>query len=194
MSPFTAYLQLGIDHILDLQGIDHMLFVIALMATYKPSAWKQILVLVTAFTVGHSVTLGISALNGPLLPAEMVELMIPITILITAIQGLAVPTQQHSAGKVRYAIALFFGLIHGMGFSNFFRSLLGQETEVLMPLLAFNLGVELGQIVIVMVVLLFLWLAISLFRRKQRDVSLVMSGAAAGIATTLCIEQLVNNF
>ena len=192
MSPFSAYLQLVVEHILDLQGFDHMLFVLALMATYSPKQWKQILILVTAFTLGHSVTLAISALNGPILPAVWVELMIPITILITAIQGLAVPSNANAGKQVRYGIALFFGLIHGMGFSNFFRSLLGQETDIFVPLLAFNLGVEVGQIIIVLVILLLLWLALDIFKRKQRDISLVLSGAAAGVAVTLCVEQIVN--
>lgn len=192
MSSFSAYLQLGIEHILDLQGFDHMLFIVALMATYTHRHWKQILVVITAFTLGHSVTLAISALQGPLLPAAWVELMIPITILITAVEGIMVPANQKMGAKLRYGLALFFGLIHGMGFSNFFRALLGQEADIFQPLLAFNLGVELGQLVIVAVILLVLWLTLQVWNKKQRDVSLVLSSAAAGIAVTLCIEQIVN--
>lgn len=190
MSSFQAYFQLGIEHILDVQGIDHMLFVVALMATCSPKNWKSIVLLVTAFTIGHSITLALAVLWQPLLPSVLVETLIPITILITAIQGIWAPTETKTTGKLRYSFALFFGLIHGMGFSNYLTSLLGKGTSVAVPLLAFNLGVEVGQLIIVAAVFFLLWIALTVLNAKQRDIALTLSGGAAGIAITFLLNYL----
>lgn len=154
MDELFLYLRLGFKHIIDLGGVDHILFVLALTLRYIWSDWKKILILVTAFTVGHSLTLGLSTLSLIDIPVNWIEFLIPVTILITAISNFWVQDfefkQRYSA---HYGMALFFGLIHGVGFSNYLKSLLGKEDSLLGPLFSFNIGLEIGQILIVMVIL-----------------------------------------
>ncbi len=154
MDELFLYLRLGFKHIIDLGGVDHILFVLALTLRYIWSDWKKILILVTAFTIGHSLTLGLSTLSSIDIPVNWIEFLIPVTILITAISNFWVQDfefkQRYSA---HYGMALFFGLIHGVGFSNYLKSLLGKEDSLLGPLFSFNIGLEIGQILIVMVIL-----------------------------------------
>lgn len=187
MSEFQTYLKLGFDHISDLAGYDHILFIVALCAGYKISQWRNILILVTAFTIGHSVTLALSALNLVKFRAEVIEFLIPVTIFLTAIFNVLRKGEQRKL-MLNYYLALFFGLIHGLGFSNYFRALLGQEESIVQPLFAFNLGVELGQLIIVGVILAIGYLVMNVFRANQRDWNLFVSGAAAGIAVILMAE------
>ena len=164
---FPTYLELGFDHILDLQGYDHILFLIALCAAYAATEWKRILILVTAFTIGHSVTLALSSLKVINVNADLVEWLIPITILITALIHLFRKPDTKTNRLADYSLALFFGFIHGMGFSNYFRALLGQEAEIIVPLFAFNLGVELGQLVIVTVIMVLNYLFVGIGKLSQ---------------------------
>jgi ABC-type antimicrobial peptide transport system permease subunit len=187
---FKLYLELGLEHIADFQGYDHILFVAMLCAVYIFKDWKQVLILVTAFTVGHSLTLALATLNIIRVPTVWVEFLIPVTILVTAVGDILVGKPGKASAYVKYTLALFFGLIHGLGFSNYLRSLLGAQKSILVPLLAFNIGVELGQILIVLCVLTLTALMIHVFRVKQRDWSLVLAGAGAGIALTLMLERL----
>ena len=148
MSPFQAYLQLGFQHISDLTAYDHILFIVALCAIYQVQQWRHILILVTAFTLGHSITLALSTLDIIIVPTELIEFLIPVTIFLTAIfnvlrkEGELTPINM----RLNYVLALFFGLIHGMGFSNYLKTLLGMEESIWQPLLAFNIGLELGQL------------------------------------------------
>src|SRR5687767_4476855 len=137
MQDFWLYFDLGKDHIADLEGYDHILFIAALCLGYLPGEWKKILILVTAFTVGHSITLALSALKIINVSTELVEFLIPITIIITAITNL----RKKDLEKTRrfsavYFYAVFFGLIHGLGFSNYLKSLLGKDTNIVNQLLA----------------------------------------------------------
>ena len=154
MDELFLYLRLGFKHIIDLGGVDHILFVLALTLRYIWSDWKKILILVTAFTIGHSLTLALSTLSLIDIPVNWIEFLIPVTILITAVSNFWVQDfefkQRYSA---HYGLALFFGLIHGLGFSNYLKSLLGKEDSLLGPLFSFNIGLEIGQILIVMVIL-----------------------------------------
>ena len=154
MDELFLYLRLGFKHIIDLGGVDHIFFVLALTLRYVWTDWKKILILVTAFTVGHSLTLALSTLSLLDIPVNWIEFLIPVTILITAVSNFWVHDfefkQRFSA---HYGLALFFGLIHGLGFSNYLKSLLGKEDSLLGPLFSFNLGLEIGQILIVLVIL-----------------------------------------
>ena len=152
MDQFLIYLQLGFEHISDFEGYDHMLFIVTLCAFYAWRSWKKIFILVTAFTIGHSITLALAAFNVLNIPQQLVETAIPITIFITAIHNVWLGGEGNSdrAVNTNYLIALFFGFIHGMGFSNFFRALTGGESIVL-ELFAFNVGLEIGQLMIVAV-------------------------------------------
>ena len=186
---FKLYLELGVEHIADLQGYDHILFVTMLCAVYAFKEWKQVLILVTAFTVGHSLTLALATLNIIRISTAWVEFLIPVTIFITAVGNMLTRKSGNATAGVKYMLALFFGLIHGLGFSNYLRSLLGTQKSIIVPLLAFNIGVELGQILIVLCVLTLTALMLHIFRVKQRDWILILAGAGAGIALTLMMER-----
>ena len=149
---FWVYAKLGFQHITDLQGYDHMLFMLALIASFRPSEWRKILVLITAFTVGHSITLALAVLDLVRVDSTWVEFLIPVTIVITATFNLARPEKHHdSAIWLEYSLALGFGLIHGLGFSNYLRALL--MDDLLVPLLSFNIGLEAGQVLVVGLIL-----------------------------------------
>ncbi|MFT5832912.1 MAG: hypothetical protein ACI97N_000534 [Cognaticolwellia sp.] len=187
---FSSYLELGFDHIADLDGYDHILFIIALCAIYRLSEWKKVLILVTAFTIGHSITLALAALKMVMVSAELVEFLIPLTIFITALYNVLQKVKENSKVPVYYITALLFGLIHGLGFSNYFRSLLGRELDITMPLFAFNVGLEAGQLIIVMIILAANYLFLNVLSVKQREWNLFISGAAAGVALVMMFERV----
>ena len=190
MSTFSLYFQLGLTHILDIRGYDHILFVVALCALYLLRDWRKILILVTAFTVGHSITLALATLRLVRINPELIEFLIPVTIFITAVsniirkRGASLP----NVAWLNYAFALFFGLIHGLGFSNYLRSLLGKSESIVVPLLSFNLGLELGQMVIVLIFLVTSSVVVGLLGTSRRDWKLVISSAIAGISLMLMME------
>ncbi len=186
---FKLYLELGLEHIADLQGYDHILFVTMLCAVYTFKQWKQVLILVTAFTIGHSITLALATLKIVRIPVVWIEFLIPVTIFITSVWNMISGGQDTASARIKYALALFFGLIHGLGFSTYLRSLLGAQKSILVPLLGFNIGVELGQIMIVLCVLIMTMLMLQLFKVKQRDWILILSGAGAGVSLILMLER-----
>ena len=153
MGENILWFQTGFEHITDLAGYDHMLFLLILCSVYSFRNWDW-LILITAFTIGHCITLALSVLNIILLPSSLIEFAIPLTILISAIfrwiQVEKNENKSYQKDQKVYAITLLFGLIHGLGFSNMLRSLLGSQADILQPLLFFNLGLEVGQIVIVL--------------------------------------------
>jgi len=185
---FRLYFELGLEHIADLQGYDHILFVAMLCAVYTFKEWKKVLILVTAFTIGHSLTLALATLNIIRVSTVWVEFMIPVTIFVTALGNMISGKPGNTSARIKYSMALFFGLIHGLGFSNYLQSLLGKQNSIVIPLLAFNIGVELGQIFIVLCILVLTALMF-FFKVKQRDWILVLAGAGAGIALTLMLER-----
>jgi hypothetical protein len=192
MSEFRLYFELGRDHILDYQnGYDHILFVIALCALYTISDWKQVLILVTAFTIGHSVTLALATLEIIKVNTALIEFLIPVTIFITAVSNLFRNENavQSSKMQINYLYAAFFGLIHGLGFSTFLRSILGRDKSIISQLLAFNIGLEFGQIIIVVVFLLLCFILVDLCGINRRDWKLVISSAVAGIALILLKDK-----
>jgi HupE / UreJ protein len=199
---FLVYLRLGFDHITDLAGYDHILFVIALCAVYTLLHWRQVLVLVTAFTLGHSLTLALATLRLVNYSIDLIELLIPITIFITAVVNLIFPappidlsnpTNQLTVSQnrwSRYGLALSFGLIHGLGFSSYLRSLLGREADIIGPLFAFNLGLELGQLLIVTITLSISAIVVGRFGLRQRVWTRVVAGGVAVAALWLIRESI----
>ncbi|MGB3080561.1 MAG: HupE/UreJ family protein [Saprospiraceae bacterium] len=187
---FQVYLRLGIDHILNISAFDHIVFIIALCAMYAATDWKRILILVTAFTLGHSITLAMSSLNIISLKPELVELLIPITILITAIQNLIVKPKPDQRWRPNYFLALFFGFIHGMGFSNYFKALLGREASIVLPLFGFNLGVEIGQLCIVACIMILNYMVVSVGKVKQSKWNLIVSILAAILAVYMIVQRI----
>jgi len=190
MEQFKLYFELGAEHILDINGYDHILFVIALCAIYAAQDWKKVLILVTAFTIGHSITLALSALDIINFRSDIIEFLIPVTIFITAFANIVRKqnTLKPSFVNLNYFFGLFFGLIHGLGFSNYLKSLLGRDESIVTQLLAFNLGLELGQIIIVLVFMIISFIFTGLFNVARRDWNLVISSAVAGIAITIMLE------
>ncbi|QQS28805.1 MAG: HupE/UreJ family protein [Sphingobacteriales bacterium] len=193
MQEFTLYLKLGWQHIADLGAYDHIVFITALCAIYTVKEWKHLLILITAFTVGHSITLALAALKIVVLPSEIIEFLIPVTIFLTSINN--VLNQPKSTGTMfritgTYLMVVFFGLIHGLGFSNYFTALLGTEQSIVKPLLAFNIGLEVGQILIVAIILILASVVMRLLKLSQRDWTLFVSGAVAGISLILMSETV----
>jgi len=172
-----------------------MLFLLALSAIYTPSDWRKVLALVTSFTIGHSITLALATFRLITFDTALIEFLIPVTILLTCVSNFfrlkGAATKQHAVWSFHNLLALLFGLVHGMGFSNFLRSLLGQNGEIWQQLLAFNVGIELGQLLIVGLLLILCFLAMHLFRAKKRDWILVLSSAAAGISLVLMMETSI---
>lgn len=197
LSEFLVFLRLGFHHIADIQGYDHILFIVALCAGYELRHWRKLLVLVTAFTLGHSLTLALATFRIITINDDLVEFLIPLTILITGAMNIVTASSkggeavEGKGGRVlKYLLALAFGLIHGMGFSNFLRSLLGQEEGIALPLFSFNVGLELGQISIVVAVLILTFLMLRVLRMPRHDWVLVLSGATVGVALILLVERL----
>jgi hypothetical protein len=169
MNEMLIYLHLGYKHIIDINGSDHILFILALMIRYSWNEWQKILILVTAFTIGHSMTLALSTLNWISFPVALIELLIPITILITALANLKLTSSATpSKYPIIYYLALFFGFIHGLGFSNYLKMLLGKEESILGPLFSFNLGLELGQLLIVGIILIISFIFVDLFKVDKK--------------------------
>lgn len=173
------YLQEGIWHILDFAALDHMLFVVTLCCVYAIKQFKQVLILLTAFTIGHSVTLILSGLGILNFPQNLIETLIPCTIIFAALSNLFSANINKTSHTLKYASALFFGLIHGAGFSNYFRMMLADiEDNVVMPLLMFNVGIEFGQIIILLAYFILLFILLKLTKASQLDVTKVISGIA----------------
>jgi hypothetical protein len=199
-SEFAVYFRLGFEHIADIRGYDHILFIAALTVAYAPKEWRRLLILVTAFTVGHSITLALATVGAIKINTTLVEVLIPVTILITSVFNIvdsqAVENGRGVTGSARrhhtvlYALAGVFGLIHGLGFSSFLRVVLGGEESIVLPLFAFNVGLEVGQILIVLALFALGALMTHIVRMTRRDWLLVVSGATAGIAITLILDRI----
>ncbi len=193
MNEFALYFGLGKDHILDyVNGYDHILFVVALCAVYLVRDWKKILILVTAFTIGHSVTLALATLSIISVKTELIEFLIPLTIFITAISNLFRKEDAIAPKNIQinYWLALGFGFIHGMGFSNYLKALLGKDQSIISQLLAFNLGLELGQIIVVALFLGVSYISVNIFKTVRRDWKIVISSVIVGIAFILMKDRI----
>ncbi|RZK58952.1 MAG: HupE/UreJ family protein [Hymenobacter sp.] len=199
MSVFTTYLQLGFWHIWSWQATDHLTFLLALCAPYALADWRRLVALVTSFTVGHSLTLALATLGLVEINRAVIEALIPGTIIVTALldMGLAGRPMARPARRpppvvwtLPNALALGFGLIHGLGFANVLRAL-GEKTQPVVKLLSFNLGVELGQLLVVSFILLLGFVVLRGFGAARRDWVLVTSGAALGVSVLLLVQLLV---
>ena len=194
-SVFQTYLQLGFLHICTPRAADHFTFLLALCAPYVLADWRRVLALVTSFTVGHSLTLALATLGLVAFRPAIIEALIPVTIMITALvnlrgAGRGITSRTPVLAAAPNLLALGFGLIHGLGFSNYLRALLGTNSQPLQELFAFNVGVELGQMLIVTAILLVGAVLLGSLRVARRDWLLTISGAALGIATVLLLQQL----
>ena len=189
MSGGTNFFVTGWEHIVDVNAYDHVLFVVALCAAYRLSQWRQIVIIITAFTLGHSATLILCALDWIPTNQDLVELLIPMTIMLTALLNVTRGEEEAAGTRIKYTTALGFGLIHGLAFANNFRVILFEDS-VIVPLLLFNLGIEVGQIVIVMVLMGALWLYSKLADGSHSKWNQFLSGASFGVAAILMLEAL----
>ena len=191
MNDFQIYFSLGYHHIADLRGIDHILFIAALCLRYQLIDWKKILLLVTAFTIGHSITLALSALNIVHYSSKWIEFLIPVTIVITAVSNVFVKKFTFkSKFPIIYFFALFFGLIHGLGFSNYLKSLLGKDQSIITQLFAFNIGLEAGQLLIVAIIMLISFILVGIFKVNRREYLLFGSAAIFALALQMGMDRI----
>lgn len=193
MHPFEFYLKLGFEHISNFAGYDHMLFLIVLCAVYKIQQWKSILILVTAFTIGHSFTLILVSLDLFSISSRLIKFLIPLTIFITAFYNIISFKSFNNNLKMRrnYLVALFFGFIHGMDFSNYFKALIMDSSSIIVPLMGFNLGIEIGQLMIVFIIVSLAFIFLNVIGIKHREWNLFISGAAAGVSLISILENKI---
>ena len=192
MSNFITHVELGFKHVLDFNGYDHILFLIVLAVIFSFSQWKKVLLMITFFTVGHTFTLGLATYQIVTIKEAVIEFLIPITILITAVVNiLKFSINSSKRKKTNLFFALFFGLIHGLGFSNFLRVTLGRSEDKLIPMLEFALGIELAQIVIVLSVLILGTVLIHFFRVSKRDWVVITSAIVIGITIPIIRDSYV---
>jgi len=189
MNNLSNFFISGWEHIVDINAYDHLLFVMTLCAAFKLKQWKQILIIITAFTLGHSGTLILSALDMIPINPGIIELLIPFTIMITAVVNIVYYNKKgkFSDTKTKYAIALVFGLIHGLAFASNFKFMLFQDS-IIMPLLSFNIGIEIGQLFIVLLFTIALWIYEKLIKGEHLKWNLFISGAGFGIAATIFLN------
>ena len=187
---FGFYFNMGWHHIISWDALDHQLFILALAAIYLMHDWKRVLILITAFTIGHSLTLALSVLDVIRLHREIVEFLIACTIVVTSVSNLFQKKFTSEAIRVNYMLALFFGMIHGMGFANTLRMMLPSGEKIVLPLLGFNLGLEVGQVLVVLIILLLSFLFVNKLRVNRREWVIFVSGAAFSIALKMAIERV----
>jgi len=183
MDNFVFFLKEGLYHVLDWKAYDHILFLIALAVVYDFKNWKKVLWLISLFTLGHTLSLILAAYKIVSVSADWVEFLIPVTILITAVVNIfyAKTTSKRTKTNINLFFALFFGLIHGLGFSSYFKILIGTSNNKLIPLLEFALGIEIAQIIIVIIILTVGFIVQTFFRFSKRDWILIISSIVIGL-------------
>lgn len=191
MSDFWLYFNLGLNHVLDWRAYDHVLFLIVLSAAYTFSSWKRLLILVTLFTIGHTLSLVLVNYKVISVSSSIIEFLIPITILVAAVYNLITAKKHKKNDKmtVFYVLTLFFGIIHGLGFATFFTAL--ESEGKLLPLLQFALGIEAAQIIVVIVLLIFAFIFQSIFRFNKRDWILVLSSIVIGMVIPMLVDNWI---
>ena len=188
---FWFNVQYGINHVLDFNGYDHVLFLMALTVPYTFRDWKRILILVSTFTLGHTLSLVLAAYNIVSINGSLVEFLIPITILIVALYNMFTAGKKSKEQKigVLFLTTLFFGLIHGLGFAREFKMFIGKAESKVMPLIEFALGIEIAQVIIVFVVLFLGFFTQTIFRFSRRDWIMVLSAIVVGLVIPMLIES-----
>lgn len=190
MQDFLMYLELGWSHIVSSDALDHQLFILALVALYSFKSFKKVLILVTAFTLGHSCTLLLSSLDVIRFSTAWIEFLIPCTIVFAAADNLLLIGKKNRNITVHYVLALVFGLIHGMGFANSVRMMLAQEQDIVLPLLGFNVGLEIGQIFVVAITLFVHYLWVQKVKLEERYWIILISLPALILALKMALERI----
>ncbi|TXD57725.1 HupE/UreJ family protein [Polaribacter sp. IC066] len=191
MEDFLLYFKMGLHHVLDFSAYDHILFLIVLAVVFTNFQWKKVIWLVTLFTIGHSITLALSAYGILKVPMDLIEFLIPLTIFITGVLNIINAKRDATKkGNINLLLALFFGLIHGLGFSNYFKMMVGQEEDKLFPLVEFALGIELAQVITVIGILILGMILQNFFRVERRDWILVCSSIVIGFSIQMMIDRV----
>ncbi|MEO8515117.1 MAG: HupE/UreJ family protein [Flavobacterium sp.] len=196
MSDFWLYYNIGLKHVLNISAYDHVLFLIALTVPYAFKDWKRLLLLVSLFTLGHTLALILSVYGAISVKVNLVEFIIPITILTVALFNLFTAGKNNKNESISLIafVTLFFGIVHGLGFSNYFKAILpGNATDKLLPLSEFALGIETAQVIVVFVVLIISYIIQTVFRFSKRDWTLVMSAFIIGIIVPMLIQSPIWN-
>ncbi|MGX7667281.1 HupE/UreJ family protein [Flavobacterium pedocola] len=196
MSEFLTYFNIGLRHVLDIKAYDHVLFLMALVTPYAFKDWKRVLILVSLFTLGHTLSLLLSVYGVVYVQSDLIEFMIPITILVTALFHLFTAGKSGKNESITFValVTLFFGIIHGLGFSNYFKAILpGSTSDKLVPLLEFALGIEGAQIIVVLLVLIVSYIVQTFFRFSKRDWTLVMSAFVVGVVLPMILQNGIWN-
>lgn len=189
MSDFVFYFDLGWHHIISLDALDHQLFILALASVYIFKDIKKVLILVTAFTIGHSLTLALSVMDVIRFSNKWVEFLIPCTIFITALNNIIQIDKKGVSARINYFLALGFGLIHGMGFANAIRIMLAKDQSIGLGLFGFNVGLEAGQIFVVAIILTLAYLFLDIIKIKRRDWIFFLSSGVFAIAIKMAFER-----
>ena len=192
MQDFSMYFGLGWDHIISWEALDHILFILALAVIYRFEDWRRVLILVTAFTIGHFLTLILSVTDVIRANSEWVEFLIPLTIVITALFNLFKPNLQSATNAFLYTLTLVFGLVHGLGYANAIRFLLVEEQSLGWSLFAFNLGLEIGQIVVVLAALILGELVLRYTPLQRRYWVVIVSSIVILVAMNMVIDRVPN--
>ncbi|MEI7502676.1 MAG: HupE/UreJ family protein [Paludibacter sp.] len=188
---FTSYLNLGFHHIVDINGLDHLLFIITLCAVYQYIEWRKVAIVITAFTVGHSITLALASLRIIVPNRYLIEILIPITIFISGVYNL-ISVNKPKGNKlfIKYFLALFFGLIHGMAFSNFFNFMMGDSVSIIFPLFAFNVGIEVGQLFIIFIYYLTTYLVLRTLKVSHNHIAYFFSALGVIVSIFLIYNRI----
>lgn len=192
MDNFIFFFKEGLFHVLDWNAYDHILFLIALVVVYDFKSWKKVLWLITLFTLGHTFSLILAAYNVVNVNSDLVEFLIPLSIFITAVVNIILSrgTSQNTKTNINLIFALFFGLVHGLGFSTYFRMLIGSQEDKLLPLLEFALGVEGAQIIVVFFILVFGFIFQNIFRFSKKEWILMISSIVIGFVLPILVDSV----
>ncbi|MBA4745478.1 MAG: HupE/UreJ family protein [Muricauda sp.] len=192
MEEFLFYIKLGLDHVLDFGAYDHILFLSALAVPFTFKHWKRVLILATIFTIAHCTSLALSVYEVAIVDVGLIEFLIPVTILLTALFNFAyVYKEALDVGLFLHILATaFFGLIHGFGFSNYFKMLMAEEEDKITPLLGFATGIELSQIIIILVVLIIAYVILDLLKVKRS----IFIAVASILIIAITIPLLIATF
>jgi hypothetical protein len=189
MNDFSFYFKIGWEHIITIEALDHILFIAALAAIYMLKDWKQVLILVTAFTVGHTITLILSTKQLVTLDESLIEFLIPCTIVATATSNLFQKRFTPKAVRINYFLALIFGLVHGLAFANTLRMILASDQSFALAMFSFSVGLELGQILIVLLILLISQLLIGILKIDRQHWVIFLSAVVFGLALEMALER-----
>ncbi|RNC87922.1 MAG: HupE/UreJ family protein [Winogradskyella sp.] len=191
MNEFWFNVKYGINHVLDINGYDHVLFLMVLAVPYIFKDWKRVLLLVSLFTIGHTLSLVLAAYDVVSVNGKLVEFLIPVTILIAAVYNVFTAGKNDKNKRIGllFFAALFFGLIHGLGFAREFAMVFGDANNKVLALLEFALGIEIAQIIIVFLVLFFGFLFQTIFRFSRRDWVMVLSSIVIGLVIPILVSN-----